>query len=691
MKSNILKLLVLVFLMACAAPIFLSSAESYDPSEDYPTAAPGDPAKLQKLYEKWEARYIKNGGDANLVLPLKWSKGLSDEFTKAAGYTKVNLIEGKIFVEAVGLPKEREWDFWLIDDKPGEGRSIMPEKTDVMRRVGTLKRQGKNASLEANLGPEAFGDFEPDLFIVTQAGKDPTESRILIGYMNLYLSLYRSAQKGQFGVLEGMEPRPLPSEKKLSVWDRIVNAISPTASAQFSEGPVIQPIENIIAQGKLLFTRETFAGNGRTCASCHPIANNFTIDPPFIATLPPSDPLFVAETNPALAQLEKPLLMRQVGLILENVDGLQNPTVKFVMRSVPHTLALPTSLDPDPAQHGTFTNATGWSGDGAPNGEQFLLGGNPPPHTTTGDLFDFAIGAVRQHFTKTLNRIPSGGGVNGDFRVPTFSELAAMEAFQLSLGRQDDPILPLSFNSPLVQAGQAGFMQVFGSGTRSCHRCHFNAGATFNNILDPNDPANGKNRNFDTSVEDQPLQPGRLLDPTIPIDGGFGSTPGTQATGFGNQTFNATPVIEAADTGPFFHTNGVSTIEAAVQFYEFAFPADFNPANGFTPAMSQAIAAFLRAINADENIRSAFEYAERAKLQFSFKPAFELLTFAIADTQDGIQVLNGASLHPDAAALLDDAVDLLIEAQAQSTQSARNAKIDAALLKMAQAKAIIVN
>ena len=282
MKPNILKLAVIVFLMACAMPIFLSSVKSStDLDEDYPTAAPGDPAKLQKLYEKWEARYKKNGGDENMVLPLKWSKGLSDEFTQAAGYTKINLIEGKIFVEAVGLSKEKDWDFWMIDDKPGEGRSIMPEPTDLMLRVGTLKHQGKGASLEVNLGPEAFASFEPDLFIISQAGKDPSESRVLIGYMSLYLSLYRSAQKGQFGVLEGMEPRPLPSEKELSVWDRIVNALSPTASAQFSEGPISPPIESIIAQGKVLFTRETFAGNGRTCASCHPIANNFTIDPAF--------------------------------------------------------------------------------------------------------------------------------------------------------------------------------------------------------------------------------------------------------------------------------------------------------------------------------------------------------------------------------------------------------------------------
>src|SRR5690349_13203049 len=49
--------------------------------------------------------------------------------------------------------------------------------------------------------------------------------------------------------------------------------------------------------GADLFFRETFDGNGRTCATCHRVENNYTIDPAFIATLPPSDPLFVAETN----------------------------------------------------------------------------------------------------------------------------------------------------------------------------------------------------------------------------------------------------------------------------------------------------------------------------------------------------------------------------------------------------------
>src|SRR5262245_48333360 len=57
----------------------------------------------------------------------------------------------------------------------------------------------------------------------------------------------------------------------------------------------------LIEQGRRLFNQENFNGNGRTCASCHPASNNFTLDPQFIASLPPSDPLFVAEFNPQLS------------------------------------------------------------------------------------------------------------------------------------------------------------------------------------------------------------------------------------------------------------------------------------------------------------------------------------------------------------------------------------------------------
>lgn len=99
--------------------------------------------------------------------------------------------------------------------------------------------------------------------------------------------------------------------------------------------------KKLIELGRKLFLEETFDGNGRTCATCHRAELNFTIDPEFIATLPDDDPLFAAEFNPDLAELEKPELLRKFALILENLDGFDRPGV---MRGVPHTLGLTTSM-----------------------------------------------------------------------------------------------------------------------------------------------------------------------------------------------------------------------------------------------------------------------------------------------------------------------------------------------------------
>src|SRR5262249_52325798 len=190
--------------------------------------------------------------------------------------------------------------------------------------------------------------------------------------------------------------------------------------------------------------QETFQGNGRTCGTCHPAENNFTIDPEFIAKLPPRNPLFVAEFVPELAaNFEKPELMRKVGLILENLDGFDDLGKRFVMRGVPHTLALGTSLRPAPDQADQTTippqERVGWSGDGAPG---------------AGTLREFAIGAVRQHFTRTLKRNP---GV--DFRFPTDEELDALEAFLLSLGRVEDLDLgALKLKGELPSRGKAIFL-----------------------------------------------------------------------------------------------------------------------------------------------------------------------------------------------------------------------------------------
>ena len=77
----------------------------------------------------------------------------------------------------------------------------------------------------------------------------------------------------------------------------------------FSTGQAqAQTDHKLIDKGFRIFTQEDWNGNGRTCGTCHPAENNFTIDPAFIASLPKDNPLFVAEFNPHLSKnFENPM------------------------------------------------------------------------------------------------------------------------------------------------------------------------------------------------------------------------------------------------------------------------------------------------------------------------------------------------------------------------------------------------
>ncbi len=386
------------------------------------------------------------------------------------------------------------------------------------------------------------------------------------------------------------------------------------------------PGDDLVKRGEALFFEETFEGNGRACGTCHPRENNFTLDPEFIATLPNGDPLFVAETNPDLAKnFENPRLMRKLGLILENLDGFADLENVFVMRGIPATLALRTSVASGDGPR------TGWSGDGAPG---------------DGSLRSFATGAVIQHFTKTTRRV---AGV--DFRLPTEEELDALEAFQLSLGRQEDLVLPIALKGEVAAKGQEIFLD---RARGKCSFCHFNAGAN-------GDPAifgpQAGNLSFDTGVERLPDQPADQTGELVPPDDGFGRP--------GNGQFNTPPLVEAADTPPFFHNNAVATLEGAVAFYN---GDSFNnsPAGQVLSGATgsginldatevEAVAAFLRVVNALENIRESIELLETSARARPAERERGLVSQASHEIDDSVRVLAEREIHLDAVALLREA------------------------------------
>jgi hypothetical protein len=506
-------------------------------------------------------------------------------------------------------PANTGFDLYFVKNLVG---SVKPESGDLIRKVGTFKASAETPTqytLLAQIGTApfpAFGvNFDLDMVVVTPKGKPPTTNIIATGARTLFEKRFFRERAGA-----------------------TLDPVSGSLSNQ------VETDDPLVRRGAQLFFNETFGGNGRTCGTCHRLEDNLTIDPALVAKLPKSDPLFVFPTG-----LEDPALLEHA-LIRENVDGFDDLTHKFVERSVPHTLSLSTSMGEVLSQRRGVNDAitthddgpppdqrTGWSGDGAPG---------------RGTLNEFAFGAVVQHFTKSLVRVPGT-----TFRIPTQAELDALEAFQLFGGRQKNPdITQLTFGDPAAAAGRDA---VFGSA--NCAACHRDLRG---------DPFNF---DFNTGVETIPLL--FRTKANMPLDGGFGVinedpadrrkfVAGSVDTGFGDGQFNVPPLYEAADTGPFFHNNGVATLEDAIDFYSSkAFlasrGASFGPDQLAFPAQKPGISALLRTLNALVNIAQIRKRAQHLG-SHTTSGGTVIMKVMIADSQDAIDDLASPNLTGKASA-----------------------------------------
>ncbi|HWO08260.1 MAG TPA: hypothetical protein VNN80_02235 [Polyangiaceae bacterium] len=432
-------------------------------------------------------------------------------------------------------------------------------------------------------------------------------------------------------------------------------------------------VSQSVCVGAELFFRDEFGGNGRSCASCHPADNNYTIDPDFIAQLPSTDPLFVAEQNPALGGLERPELMRDHGLILENVDGADDPENKFTMRSVPHCFSLATSVSAPPGTVTPPLERTGWSSDGAPG---------------LGRLTDFQTGAIFQHYTKSLARIP---GV--DFTPATPGELDAIDAFLRSVGRGNE--LDVTNGVSLTDAGaEAGRLEFIDPANR-CNGCHRNAGANV---------SGGFNQNFDTAVERLRITELNALG--IPFDGGLGggqefnfdADKDGEPDSFGNGQFNTPPLIEAADTAPFFHTNAFTSIEDAIGFYNST-AFNTSPVTNSTNQVNMSaaeianIGRFLRVLNASFNVQLALARVGAllpvidAGANQSRDLQQELARLALVEVEDALDVLSAkAGLNTAVQANLATARAALERASTHASHTQRRQAAQDALAALTPAR-----
>ena len=594
-------------------------------------AQPEAAERLHRLYADWREKTADAAGHLNLA--LGWNKGLSDEHTDARGTARFDLNQGTFEVAVTGL-EDGAWDIWVVDNQPGEGMSVAPEDGDVFRNLGRLAVTGGEAALETTLVPSS--ELAVDLVVVTRAGVEPADGGTLFGMPTLFQRMDLAAWTTP------------ATELGPALQGRVLDPFGP--STAFAVDTPFNSMDPLVAQGADLFFNETFDGNGRTCATCHPAENNFTVDPAFIATLPADDPLFLAETDPNLAFLENTLLLRELGLVSVNADGFNRPTVE---RGVQHLLGLSRYLQPG-NQAVPPLQRTGWAGDGAPG---------------SGTIREFAIGAIRQHMTASIDRV-----AGADFRLPTDAELDAFEAFLLVLGREDNPdISAISLKGAVPEAGRL----LFQSSKSQCGFCHLEAGA--------NGPVPGLNFNFDIGIGELETHPAEIIDPgSLNPDGGFGTTPlfdpvTGDSLGFGNidpvdgneRRFNSQPVIESVDTPPFFHNSAVRTLEQSIAFYN---GEEFlnSPAGALNIQLEatevEAIAAFLRVMNVLENLRSSNERAEAAQLEPDTATSQRLAELAAFDTQDAYQVLEEGGLNRAEAAKLRKA--FFFETQAAQVPAA---------------------
>jgi len=663
MRSKIKSLLTVLGLVLVLFPILLSMTVSGTEdnlsapvSQNPLRALIAQQSNLELFYLGWQKSYLARGGDRNIEIPVAWTESLSTEPSKARGQVHLDLIDGVLRAEVRGL-KGQPADLWLVDNQEGPGRTVLPEPGDRMIRLGRLQTQGDASTVSAGLVAGSLRDFELDLVVVSRAGRTPAESRLLVGTRPFFERLYtrtrvarettRERNARLFGpatLLALLSPRPAEAD---------------STQVLLAHGLVSQAV----GEGADLFFRETFGGNGRTCGTCHRAENNLGLDLDFISTLPAEDKLFIAELPPSaggVPGLERPRLLRGHAQVLMNSDGFEDPTVKFVMRAVQHTLSLATSIAPpdnrQPIQR------TGWSGDAAPgNGALRLL-----PNA-----------AVQQHFTRTLNR-----AVGTDFVLPTDVQLDNMEAFTLASGRLNElNLLNVRLTNAVAQAGRNKF--------GFCTACHSNAGATLRR---------GLNFNFNTGVERAP-DPSQTTEPH-PQDGGFGAavnfTFDCNGDGrfdcFGDGSFNIPPLIEAADTEPFFHHHSAATLEDAVAFYttEAAFQGNPLP-------LSQAdvleIAAFLRVLNAAFNSALSIQRntaaltLEKSRDQGTRQTVNMLLALSNSEATDAIEVLSHRKLHPQAIRLLNNAISLNSKAIAERPSNVRQSLIRRALKDLRTAKA----
>jgi hypothetical protein len=243
---------------ACAA--LSSGAESVS---NPPNTGMADPVALVNAFDRFLVGVPATGGTNVLVMSLVALRGLTSESMNAGGNVSIDLTGGSVVSQVRGLPAGGAFDLWLIKNRPASGHTTMAEPQDLLMKIGAYQVQAGVHSLSVTLGGDSFAKFLPDRAFVVRSNQSPLNSFVLTGSNTIFDRLMRRQVRfvDEPGAELGFDP------------------VAPaTRAANFAR---------LVAQGRRIFVKEQFNGNGRACGTCHVESHNFTIDPEFISTLPP--------------------------------------------------------------------------------------------------------------------------------------------------------------------------------------------------------------------------------------------------------------------------------------------------------------------------------------------------------------------------------------------------------------------
>ena len=267
----------------------------------------GIPSVFVPKYLNYRAQQLNSGTPDVMRVRLGYVKGLSTTFTKMVGEAAINLQSGAFNVSLNGLTPFQTYTVWLLDQADIDA---VPPLPDTVVGLVTFLATGPSKLLTGLLPAEPAArlhDRSRRRGPRPPAGYRTTGVRVGERLPEDILQTSESRERelrcdpvpgDDAGAgTGGSRTGPRRSDRDAASLDGRITGSSDsglrdvflaqfetTASAESSGGSV--KLDKLISKGAKLFFEETFKGNGRTCGTCHPASNNFTIDPAFIATLP---------------------------------------------------------------------------------------------------------------------------------------------------------------------------------------------------------------------------------------------------------------------------------------------------------------------------------------------------------------------------------------------------------------------